>query len=40
MCNYNYYVDFNHAEHQILFIQNNRFMGLSEQLNKTYGCYC
>jgi len=35
ICNY---VDFNHAEHQILFAQNNRFMDLSEQLNKTYGC--
>jgi len=40
ICNYNYYVDFNHAKHQILFTQNNRFMGSSEQLKKTYGCYC
>jgi len=37
--NYNYYADFNHAKHQILFAQNNRFMGSPEQLNKTYGCY-
>jgi len=29
-------VDFNHAKHQILFTQNDRFMGSSEQLNKTY----
>jgi len=33
-------MDFNHAKHQILFTQNNRFMGSSEQLNKTYGCFC
>jgi len=39
-CNSNYYVDFNHAKHQILFTQNNRLMGSSEQLNKTYGCFC
>ena len=31
---YNYYVGFNHAKHQILFTQNNRFMGSSEQLTK------
>jgi len=34
ICNYNYYVDFNHVKHQILFTQNNRFMGSSEQLTK------
>jgi len=34
ICNCNYYVDFNHAKHQILFTQNNRFMGSSEQLTK------
>ena len=39
ICNSNYYVDFNRAKHQILFTQNNRLMGSSEQLNKTYGCY-
>ena len=27
-------MDFNHAKHQILFTQNNRFMGLPEQLTK------
>jgi len=27
-------VDFNHAKYQILFTQNNRFMGSSEQLTK------
>ena len=27
-------MDFNHAKHQILFTQNNRFMGSSEQLTK------
>jgi len=27
-------VDFNHAKHQILFTQNNRFMCSSEQLTK------
>jgi len=40
ICNSNYYVDFNHAKQQILFTQNNRFMGSSKQLNKTYGCFC
>ena len=38
ICNHNYYVDFNHAKHQILFTQNSRFTGSPEQLNKTYGC--
>ena len=27
-------MDFNHAKHQILFTQNNRFMGSSKQLTK------
>jgi len=34
ICNFNYHVDFNHAKHQILFTQHNRFMGSSEQLPK------
>jgi len=40
ICNYNYYVHFKYAKHQILFTQNNQFMGSSEQLNKTYGSFC
>jgi len=40
ICNSNCCMDFNHDKHQILFTQNNQFMGSSEQLTKRIVVFC